>query len=107
MTSPATRGRYRVEISPCAETDLEEIADVIAADSPVNAVRFIARVRKASQSLKRFPNRGELALEGIIDGHASRNLYVGNYRILYVVTGQSVWILGVRHKHRLPLVFNQ
>ncbi len=103
MTPGSRRGRYSVDMSLRALADMDELASKIAEDSPVNAVRFIARLKAAALSLDRMPNRGALALEGIIDGHVTRNIFVGNYRILYVVVDRMVWILRVSHIHRLPL----
>ena len=45
----------RVEFSPLAEMDLEAIADYIAQDSPLDAVRFIDGMRGQCERLARAP----------------------------------------------------
>src|SRR5262245_46507974 len=96
-------GRYAVRISPTAERDLEEIADEIAKDSPVEAVRFIGRIRAKMLSLDRLPMRGVPAPEGVVNGFIIRQVNVKHYRILYVIDRKIVMIVGVRHSRRLPL----
>jgi toxin ParE1/3/4 len=51
--------------TPAAESDLEEIGDYIAADSPARALLFVQQLRKRCQELcgfpKAYPLRSDLA----------------------------------------------
>jgi plasmid stabilization system protein ParE len=48
---------YRVIITPRAASDLEQIRDHIARDSPANAAAMITAILDALEPLKQFPHR--------------------------------------------------
>jgi plasmid stabilization system protein ParE len=88
----------KVDWSIAARDDLRSIALYIAADSPVAARRFVARLRRAAQSLSRFPERGRPLPEA--HDPELREIFVGSYRIMYRVRGGAVGIVGVAHGAR-------
>lgn len=92
---------YRVELTPLAETDIEEIWDYIAQDSPGNAAAFIAVLEEQISSLERFPERCPRIPENEVLGTAYRHLICGAYRAIYRIAGQRVIILRVIHGSRL------
>ena len=51
--------RRKLEWTRKAENDLESIRAYIATDKPKAADRFILRIKRAVENLKRFPNLGE------------------------------------------------
>jgi plasmid stabilization system protein ParE len=78
----------KVIITKSAETDLENIAEYIAQDSPKRAVTFVREVVDAAMRLADFPTAYSL-----IPNYESRGLRrrpYGNYVIFYVI--RSEWI---------------
>ena len=54
---------YQVLWTDTARSDLEEIVNFIAADSPENAIKVIARLEAAAAKLERMPGRGRFVPE--------------------------------------------
>lgn len=78
-----------------AERDLREISDFIALDSTAYALVFVERIAAATQRLSTFPLSGRIVPE-FPDG-PFREVIFENYRIIYVVEGDVVGVLRVRH----------
>lgn len=78
--------------------DLEEVADYIAKDSPHYAGAFVREVRDAALSLVDLAERGRTVPE--FNDAGIRELFVKSYRLIYQVTGQTVYILGLIHGAR-------
>lgn len=49
---------YRVVLRPAAREDLQDIYRMIAADSPANALAYVARIRSHYLRLVDMPERG-------------------------------------------------
>jgi plasmid stabilization system protein ParE len=81
-----------------AAMDLESIASYIARDSRYYSAAFVREVRQAARSLRRFAERGSIVPE--IGREAIRELYLGQYRLIYQVTKKKVFILGLIHGAR-------
>ena len=79
-------------LSPLAQTELEEIADRIAEDSPGDARRFIERLTKKSERLGRRPMIGRARPELRPD---LRSLPYGSFLILYRIIDDGVEIVRV------------
>lgn len=92
---------FRVEITPSAELDLEEIWDYIAGDSPGNATTFILAIEQQIYSLEQFPERCPLIPENQILGTSYRHLMYGQYRIVFRISAKTVYILRIIHGARL------
>jgi toxin ParE1/3/4 len=84
-------------LSPRAETDLEEIGDYIARDSPENARRFIERLTQKFVALGRSPRIGRARPELKRD---LRSFPFGAYLILYRIIEDGVEIARVVHSAR-------
>lgn len=91
---------FSVEFSFRARHDVEEIAAYIAADSPVHSARWRTRFEEKLRSLTRMPTACGLAPEDEVSGREIRQLLFGNYRALFTVQDQRVFILTVRHGAR-------
>ncbi len=100
--------RYRVIITPAAETDLRSAASYIRRDNPRAARAWLKGVRLRIKTLAQYPERCPLAPEttSVSDpireffyGHGNR----GTHRILFVVLDKSVFVLHIRHGAMLPL----
>lgn len=95
---PAT---YKVEITPAAERDVEEIWTYIAADSQEIATAFLLRLEEQIQTLEQFPVRCPLIPENEQLGTSYRHLLYGAYRTVFRIAGNNVIILRVIHGSRL------
>ena len=93
--------RFSVEITPSAETDIAEIWDYIAQDSPAKAETFILALEEQIASLEKFPERCSRTPENEILGTSYRHLIHGPYRTIFRIAGTKVVILRVIHGARL------
>jgi toxin ParE1/3/4 len=77
-----------------AAQDLEAIGRHIAEDNPAAAYEMVVRIRKAGDSLERYPESGRI---GRVTG--TRELVVAGtaYLIPYRIKGNTVQILRVFH----------
>ena len=80
-----------------AEQDRADIIDYISNDNPIAAVRLDERFAEAASRLADHPYLGK---PGQIPG--TRELIPhANYRLVYEVQGDAVWILALVHTARL------
>ena len=98
---------YQVEILPQALSEIENafrwIADNI---SSTTAERWYEDLLEAIRSLESFPNRCAVAPEAQEFQQEIRQLWIGkikNYRALFTVEANQVFILHVRHSSRAAL----
>jgi len=92
--------KYRVEITPSAESDVEEAYCYIRDDSPVNAVRWRKKLYEIASTLSQFPEGCGISLENdFVDFEVRQKLH-GSYRILFTIDGNRVIVLHVRHGAR-------
>ena len=86
----------KVRWTASARLDRLAIADHIAADSPRAAVRMDILFAEAAESLARFPRMGRV---GKVPG--TREIFPHeNYRLVYDVEDDTVWILTLVHTSR-------
>ena len=88
---------YRVEIKPIAEKDLEKRYLQIAEESPQNALQWYLGIIEAIEKLSTLAERCPIAPEDIDIQRGIRHLILGAYRVLYVINGDAVEVLHVRH----------
>ena len=82
--------------TPEAEQDRTDVTDHISADDPHAAVRMDELFGNAAQRLAHFPLS---ARTGKIPG--TRELIPHeNYRLVYEIRGETVWILAIVHTAR-------
>lgn len=97
---------YSVIWHPEAFEDIEGIASHIAIDSPAYASAFVQKIVSRAHELRQFPFRGRAVPEW--DDEAVREVYVGNYRLIYLVRENHVRILTVIHgAQQLPLALHR
>jgi plasmid stabilization system protein ParE len=99
--------RYRVLIQPPAGMDLDEAYRWIACESPGRATSWFNGVLRAIQSLSRFPRRCPVTPENDAFSEDIRQLICGSYRVLFVVDGDQVRVLHLRHGARRHLTTDQ
>jgi plasmid stabilization system protein ParE len=92
---------FKVEISASAERDLEEIWDYIAQDNAGNATSFILQLEKQIYSLELSPDRCPFIPENQILGTSYRHLILGQYRVIFRISTDSIYILRIIHGARL------
>jgi plasmid stabilization system protein ParE len=91
-----------VEVTALADANLEEIYLRIRQDSPGRAAEWRTGLLKAAQSLNLFPERCPLAPESGPELEI-RQLIYGEYRVLFTVAKDTVYVLHIRHGARQPL----
>lgn len=99
--------KYRVIIEDPAHEDLEANTLWLAQHSEEAAKEWYWQVRKAIESLDRFPLRCPLAPEDEAFDEKIRHLLHGRrryvYRILFTVRDRTVHILHIRHGASEPM----
>lgn len=100
--------RYRVTIHPDAERELKEAYEWLREESPEAAERWRRGLLKKAATLARFPERCPLAPEAEKLGEDMRQLLYGRrkgsrYRLFFIVEGDTVTVLHIRHGARRGL----
>jgi toxin ParE1/3/4 len=85
----------KVILSEHAESDLEQIGDAIAADSPRRAVSYIAELREKCESLAGMPKAFPIIAR--YRRRAIRRRVHGNYLIFYRIGRDAVVVLRILH----------
>jgi len=93
--------KYKVNISFNAQKDLEHIFFYIAEESINNAKRFIFELEEKIYSLDTMPERFALISENIFFDTDYRHIIHKKYRVIYKISGNSVYILRVVHGAKL------
>ena len=93
--------KYKVNISFNAQNDLEHIFFYIAEDSINNAKNFILELEEKIFSLDSMPERFALIPENIFFGTNYRQIIHKTYRVIYKISGNSVFVLRVVHGAKL------
>jgi plasmid stabilization system protein ParE len=95
---------YKVEILPQALSEIEDafrwIADNVSA---ITVELWYEDLLAAVSSLKSFPNRCTIAPEAQEFQQEIRQRWIGksrNYRVLFVVEANQVFIVHIRHSSR-------
>jgi len=88
----------KIKWAEIAWKDLEEAADYIAKDSPYYAASFVKNTRDAARSLENLADRGSIVPE--FNNSSIRELFVRNYRMIYRVTKDVIYIIGFIHGAR-------
>lgn len=93
--------KYRVEITRTAENDVDEIWGRIAADSIVNATRFVLQLEEKTGTLERMPHRCPAIPENELLGTDYRHLILDDYRVIFRIRASTVFVLRIVHGSRL------
>jgi plasmid stabilization system protein ParE len=87
-----------VKWTEVATEDLSKTAEFIAKDSPFYAMALVREVRAAAMSLRNFADRGRVVPES--NSPEIRELFIKQYRLIYQVTADNVFILAFIHGAR-------
>jgi len=89
---------WTIKWTQSAWNDLEAAADYISKDSPRYAASFVQEVRDAARSLNTLAFRGRVVPE--FNDTNIRELFLKNYRLIYQITAQQIYVLGLIHGAR-------
>jgi len=87
-----------VKWTPQALDDLEAICLFIARDAPPFAVVFAQRAFDTTDRLAAFPESGRIVPE--VNDASYREIFLGNYRVIYRLRSGDVQVLTVHHGAR-------
>ncbi len=88
----------QVRWSLTAGNDLQEIEDFIARDSALHAITFVDRIVESAENFLKTPHIGRIVPE--FNRPDLREVIFRNYRIVYLVQDDVVFILRVVHGSR-------
>jgi plasmid stabilization system protein ParE len=88
----------RIIWTKSAVSNLEGIKEYIAQDSQYYAVEFIEKIIGAVEKLSAFPRLGREVPE--IKKENIREIIYGNYRILYRLNSEVLYIIAIIHTAR-------
>ena len=81
-----------------ALTDLGEIGEYIASDSPLYAERIVDKLYRKVEVLREHPRIGRITPE--VELENVRELMDGNYRNIYQIVDANIVVLTVHHSSR-------
>jgi addiction module RelE/StbE family toxin len=81
--------------TPRAQRRLQDIQERIAEDQPLNAIRFVERLLSRGEQIGDQPRSGRVVPE--YQRETIREVFEGDYRIIYRIRSQQVDVLSVRH----------
>jgi plasmid stabilization system protein ParE len=91
----------KISWSPLAAERLEDIYDYILVENKVAAQKVVERIFKKVESLAKNPERGRIVPE--TNRAAIREVFEGEYRIIYRIESKRVSVLTIRNfKQLLP-----
>jgi len=93
--------KYEVLITATAQKDLGEVFSFIAQNNPDNAAKFIEILGAQTSTLEGRPTRCPLVPENKILGTQYRHLIHGDYRIIFKIEGNRVFVMRIVHGSRL------
>jgi len=81
-----------------AKTDLIGIGRFIARDKPGAARRWVEKIRQRARDTAHVPFAGRIVPE--VERDDVREVFLGNYRIVYLVSEKYITVLTVFEGHR-------
>ena len=88
--------RFRVRWTEQAATDLTDIIQYIAMDSPPNALKVYKRIRTRADTLKAFPERGHGVPELVELGITNYSeLAIPPFRLVYRIDDKTVFVQAI------------
>ena len=89
----------KIKWSPLSVERLTSIVNYISEDKPIAAVRMSDTIFNAVKQLKEFPLSGRVVPE--LDNSKYREILVRNYRVIYSIVEDVIYILTIRHQRQL------
>ncbi len=85
--------------SPLAQNRIIEIAEYIAKDNVYAAENWVKKIYDRVKVLKEFPKGGRIVPE--VGKDNVREIFHGDYRVIYRIEKEQIQILTVRHGKQL------
>ncbi|MBE9004869.1 type II toxin-antitoxin system RelE/ParE family toxin [Fortiea sp. LEGE XX443] len=102
---------FQVEITPIAETQIEQAYYWYRERNPEFADSWFRELMNAIATLQDKPQRCALAVEHEIFSEPVRQLLHGKskniYRVLFTIRDTTVYVLYVRHSSQAPLTLDE
>lgn len=96
--------KYKIIFNEEVEGKLDDIFNFIFPDSKQNAFDVIVSIEKVILSLQETPKRFPKISEKIGSSRGDiRNFFCKSFRIVYLIDGDYVRVLDIRHGSREPL----
>ena len=93
--------RCRVEITRSAERDAISIYEYIARKSPQRAAKWFGEIERQMRTLSQLPKRCPTIPEADEIGAEYRHLIWGNYRTIFRIEGNIVYVVRIIHGAQL------
>jgi toxin ParE1/3/4 len=93
--------KYKVLITKTAEEDIKSIFEYISSDNPRAANRWKGEIKSQIASLREFPMRCSMIPEADEIGFDYRHIIYGDYRTIFKITEDLVFLMRVFHCSRL------
>lgn len=93
--------RFNVLVTKIAEEDIRYIFEFISRDNPRAAENWKAEIKSQIKSLKEFPARCSIIPEADDIGIDYRHIIYENYRTVFKIADDIVFIMRVFHSSRL------
>ena len=89
----------KIKWSPLSFERLTSIVNYISKDKPIAAKKVVDSIIESIDRLKEFPKSGRVVPE--LENPKYREILVKNYRIIYSVIEDVIYILTIRHQVQL------
>ena len=89
----------KIKWSPLSVERLTSIVKYISEDKPIAAVKLSDTIFASVERLREFPQSGRIVPE--LDNFKYREILVSNYRVIYSIVEDVVYILTIRHQVQL------
>jgi toxin ParE1/3/4 len=90
-----------VYITRSPEQDILDIWNHICDDSKSRAKKILGQIETEIAKLKKYPMRCPVINESELLGIEYRHLVIGNYRIIFKIDGENVYIMRIIHGSRI------
>ena len=93
--------KRKVSFTKSSRRDIKSIVDYIRQDKPIAAEKFKNTLLQKARSLTLFSERGRMLAYGKAkDKAVYRELMIGDYRMIYKIKNETVFIMRVIHGHQ-------
>ena len=99
--------RYNVELTAEAERDVKEAYAYIAEHGPANPDHWKHDLTAKLETLESFPGRCGLAPETEYRDFPIYQTFYANFRLLFVIEDENIFVLTVRHGARQEMTKNE
>ena len=89
----------RIKWSPLSVDKLTSIVDYISKDQPTAAETLVNTIFQTLERLSEFPESGRIVPE--LENPKYREILVKNYRLIYSIVDNVIYILTIRHQMQL------